>query len=417
MPLDIAFSAVFDGTELAPYWPYIKTYGPYVGATYLAKRFFGGARNSWEREMHGRVVMITGGTSGVGAAVAEELARRGAQLIFLVRSISDSWLVESIADLRERTGNQLIYAEEVDLGSLYSVRKFATRWLDNTPPRRLDTIVCCANVMQPPFKQKVLTSDGVESQWAVNYLGHYHLLTLLAPAFRAQPADRDVRIILANCSTYVLGDLDLDDLEWKTRQYPSIRPWRVFATSKLALYLFAREFQRSFDTYKRPDGLPSHNIHVMLANPGFVRTSSSRNFISLGSIWGLLLYLIMWPFWWLILKSSNQGAQTLLHALSCPDGAIGEGVKVYNECAELKTQSPLKIANDDEVAAELFARTKKQIEVVERAAALLRNQDKESRESTEPDNSKESFAKAGTKKAANKANSDKSRKRKQTKKT
>ncbi|KAK9433156.1 hypothetical protein V1505DRAFT_363369 [Lipomyces doorenjongii] len=381
MPIDIAWTAISQGPNAIPFWPYIKSYAPWFVVIYFLRRFFSGTQNTWERDMHGRVVMVTGGTSGIGAAAVQDLAKRGAQIILLVKSLSDEWLVEYIADLRESSGNNLIYAEEVDLSSLYSIRLFATKWLDNSPARRLDMVICCAGLLQPPFKQRMLTADGIEAHWGINYVGHYHLLTLLSPSFRVQPPDRDVRIILSGCSTYVLADFDITDSEFKNRGYPSSKPWRSFGSAKLALLIFLRQFQRRLDEYKRPDG-NANNVRVFIANPGFVRTASSRNFISLGSLWGLLVYLIMWPIWWLVLKSPVQGAQTILHVAMSPECAHGQGEKVYNECREVTRKSPRKEVEDEELGKKLWDITAKQIEESERRGAAQRKMDAESQKAT-----------------------------------
>lgn len=103
--------------------------------------------------MHGKVVIVTGGTSGIGAAVVRDLAQRGAQIVLLTHQPpSDMFIVDYIEDLREETGNTMIYAEQVDLSSLYSIRQFATKWIDNAPPRRLDMIVLCAATLTPPWE-------------------------------------------------------------------------------------------------------------------------------------------------------------------------------------------------------------------------------------------------------------------------
>ncbi|KAK9368330.1 hypothetical protein V1509DRAFT_623770 [Lipomyces kononenkoae] len=401
MPLDIAWTAITKGPDTIPFWPYIKTYGPWVGVIYVLKRFFSGAKNTWERDMHGRVVMVTGGTTGIGEAVVEDLAKRGAHIILLVRSLSDGWLVEYIADLRKNSNNDLIYAEEVDLSSLHSIRVFATKWLDNSPPRRLDMVICCAGLLRPTFQPRMVTADGIEAHWGINYVGHYHLLTLLSPSFRVQPPDRDVRIILTGCSTYVLADFDITDPEFKERGYPSSRPWHSFGSAKLALLMFMKQFQRTLDEYKRPDG-NENNVRLFMANPGFVRTATTRNFLSFGSLWGLLVYLIMWPIWWLILKSPIQGAQTTLHLAMSPECAHGQGAKIYNECREVTQKSPRKEVEDEELGKNLWDITAKQIEEAERVGAKLRKKNAESQNALNVEKNAASATSAAPKKKTTK---------------
>ena len=57
------------------------------------------------------------------------------------------------------------------------------------------------------------------------YLAHFHLLTLLGPSLRVQPPDRDVRVLIATCSSQNLGDVDLD-LLWSDKRYPATQPWK-----------------------------------------------------------------------------------------------------------------------------------------------------------------------------------------------
>lgn len=136
------------------------------------------------------------------------LAHRGAQIVLLVRQpLSDPFLVDYIEDLRSQTNNELITAENVDLEDLHSIRQFATKWVDNAPPRRLDTVVLCASTMTPPGGKATATEDGLESTWGLNYLANFHLLSILSPALRAQPPDRDVRIIFSTCAAYMGGKL------------------------------------------------------------------------------------------------------------------------------------------------------------------------------------------------------------------
>ena len=113
MPIDIILTVLYDGTDSIPGWEYLKTYVP-VALTFGAiKYYFSGASNTWERDLHGKVYILTGATTGMGAQVAYELATRGAQLVLLVRSTEDIWVVDYVEDLRNKTNNVLIYAEAV----------------------------------------------------------------------------------------------------------------------------------------------------------------------------------------------------------------------------------------------------------------------------------------------------------------
>ncbi|KAG5513860.1 hypothetical protein PMAC_000482 [Pneumocystis sp. 'macacae'] len=312
----------------------------------------------------------SGGTSGIGAEVTKELAKRGAHIILLVRSRSDSWTIDYVNDLRVRTNNQMIYAETCNLSSLYSIRQFATKWINNVPPRRLDMVICCAGVMLPPFKPKFVTDDGVELHWGINYLAHFHLLNLISPALRSQPPGRDVRILITICSIYMLGDLDLTDLEFYRRGYPSSSPWKCFGASKIALMNFAMEFQTRLSNHKRLDEFPN-NVRCYVVDPGFVRSHMTLRFLSFGSLWGLLLYIFMWPFWYIVLKSCKQGAQSLLYCLMSSECGTGQGGKLIVKCS-LRDIRMKEYINSD-VSSRLWKITETYIMDIEKREAMKRS--------------------------------------------
>ncbi|KAG7880576.1 hypothetical protein KL937_002138 [Ogataea polymorpha] len=376
MPLNILGTILLEGTDKVPGWDYAKKYGPLLLTAGLTKFYFGGSTNTWERDLHGKVYLVTGGTSGIGASLVRELANRGAQLVLLSSQLNEdgsggAWITDYIDDLRNDTGNQLIYAEHCDLSSLYSIRKFATTWLDQSPPRRLDGILCLAAEAAPIGKVRESSIDGVERQMAINYLGHFHLLTLLEPSLKVQLADRDVRILLASCMSQSIGEIDLNDLLWDERKYPANQPWKVYGTSKLMLSMFAKEYQRRLDSFQRKDGEPN-NTKINVVNPGLVRTPSMRRILSMGSIWGLLLYLILYPFWWFVLKSGEQGMQSFLFALNSPEFLKLHGGNYIKECSIVKKEQRSEL-NNKELQAALFDKTKKVVEILEKRSAIERN--------------------------------------------
>ncbi|ODV78774.1 NAD(P)-binding protein [Suhomyces tanzawaensis NRRL Y-17324] len=375
MPVDFLTKVLYEGTDVIPAWEALKTYGPVVLTLAGLKYYFRGATNTWERDLHGKVFMITGGTSGVGATVAYELASKGAQVILLVRSTEDAWTVDFVEDMREKTDNFMIYAEQCDLASLWSIRQFATKWLDNQPPRRLDGVICCAADLTPRGKPRQVTQDGIETQLGTNYFGHFHLLTLLSPSLRVQPPDRDVRVVLASCSSHLLGDVNLADLAWE-KDYPINQPWKVYGTSKLLLGLFAKEFQKQLVNYERKDKAPC-NVRINLVNPGLMRTPSTRRFFSMGSILGLILYVLLWPVWFIFLKSTSGGSQPLLFAVMAPVLAKMDGGKMIQEC---KIATKLrKEYDDEELQQKVFEETERLIEKWEKQSAIERNKNKKTK--------------------------------------
>ncbi|KAK3323920.1 hypothetical protein B0T19DRAFT_427279 [Cercophora scortea] len=277
--------------------------------------------------------------------------------------------------MRERSENDLIYAETVDLSSLHSIRLFATKWVDNAPPRRLDSIILCAATLTPPGAPRTQTAEGIETTWMVNYLANFHLLAILSPAIRAQPFDRDVRIIIPTCSAYISSpplDAVIKDSEWS--------PSRAYARSKLALMVFAKAFQKHLDAYKRPDEMPM-NARVVLVDPGFTRTPGSRRWLSRGSLWGIVVYLVLYVFAWIFMKSAEMGAQSILFAVM--DGGLLRipGGQMIKEC--MRVDLARKDVTDEAVAKTLWESSDKLIEKTEKEQAEKRAKAKKEEEERE----------------------------------
>lgn len=258
----------------------------------------------------------------------------------------------------------MIYAEQVNLGSLHSIREFATRWVDNAPPRRLDMIILCADTLQPRFGAPQRTDDGVDAVWGINYLANFHLLSILDPAIKAQPPDRDVRVVFTTCSSYVGGDFK----NFKEGSDP-LPSGRKYETSKLASMVFAQTFQRHLDQYKRPDKQPN-NARVIMIDPGFTRTPGMRRWLTAGSLWGLILYWVTYPLWWLVLKSPSQGSQGLLMAAMDADLGQGSGGRFLKECRDVPFSKPE--IRDSKIQEKLWKFSQAQIEQLEKDSAIWR---------------------------------------------
>jgi hypothetical protein len=100
--------------------------------------------------------------------------------------------------------------------------------------------------------------------------------------------------------------------------------------------IFAQSFQKHLSSYKRPDKQPM-TAKVLLVDPGLCRTPGTRRWLTGGSLWGLLIYLLTWPFWWLVLKSPQQGAQSFLYAAMEARFGRGEiGGWYIKECREVE---------------------------------------------------------------------------------
>jgi len=232
-----------------------------------------------------------------------------------------------------------------------------------------------------------MTQDSLDSTWGVNYIANFHLLSILSPALRAQPPDRDVRIIIGTCSSYMGGQLPESTMPVKPTKKGKISeaqvipstPGSVYATSKLALMTFAVAFQKHLSAWKRPDNKPM-NTRVILVDPGWTRTPGMRRFLSLGSLWGLSLYLFMWPIWWLFLKSADQGAQTFLYAAMEAQYGRGEGGLLLKECRKYGIMRGEVV--DEDVQKKLWEVSEQTIEKLEKESAKRRAAEKKTEAKT-----------------------------------
>jgi len=138
-------------------------------------------------DLVGKLALVTGASSGLGAESARALAARGAAVVVTARDVGKAEKVA--AGIRETTGNAGVSVMELHLEVPSSVRAFAKDFLARH--RALHLLIGNAGVMACPLER---TAEGYELQFATNHLGHYLLGTLLAPALRAGAPARVVSV-------------------------------------------------------------------------------------------------------------------------------------------------------------------------------------------------------------------------------
>lgn len=130
-----------------------------------------------------RVVVMTGGTSGIGAIAVERLARQPGTLVLVGARGSGRAVPDGVEVI------------PLDLASLHSVREFADTVLQRLGGRLIDALVLNAGMQRTDAKQ--VSADGYELTFAVNHLAHYLLARLLHP----QVADGG-RIVITTSETH-----------------------------------------------------------------------------------------------------------------------------------------------------------------------------------------------------------------------
>lgn len=238
----------------------------------------------------GRTAIVTGANSGLGAAIARELARAGAAVVMAVRNLEKG--ERSADEIRDRVPAATLELRRLDLADLASVRAFAS---ETSGP--VDLLIDNAGVMAPPRRE---TKDGFESQIGSNHLGHFALTGLLLPRLLATPAPRVVA--QSSGAHRIPGGIRFDDLQWE-RGYNN---WRAYGQSKLANLMFAFELQRRAVA-------AGSALRAMAAHPGYART----NLQFAGPPWyEQLVMRITNP---LLGQSADMGALPALYAATVPD--------------------------------------------------------------------------------------------------
>lgn len=245
----------------------------------------------------GRVIIVTGGGSGIGLEAAKSLASKGAEVILAVRTVEKG---DRAADVIRKTSPEAnVSVMHLDLGDLSLVKQFSDQF--KTRYNRLDILINNAGVMVPPNKK---TKEGYELQFGTNHLGHFTLTGLLMPVLLQTP---DSRIVTVSSIAARKGWIDFENLDASEGYSPMI----FYRQSKLANLLFAVELQHRLNR----EG--SKTISVA-CHPGI----SSTNLVSRGSgrKAGWLLRKLMN----LVLQSAEMGALPTLFAATYPDLRGGE---------------------------------------------------------------------------------------------
>ncbi len=218
-------------------------------------------QQKWDSEnisdQKGKVVVVTGSSSGLGYETAKVLANKHATVIVAVRNeLKGNAAVEKI---KVENPNADIQVMLVDLANLESVHKFAENFKKKF--EKLDLLINNAGVMTPPYTK---TKDGFELQFGTNHLGHFALTGLLIDWITKTP---NSRIVNVSSNAHKIGKLNFDDLNWETRRYKKLRS---YADSKLANLFFTNELQKRLDSQ-------SSGVIVASAHPGGAASELSRH--------------------------------------------------------------------------------------------------------------------------------------------
>jgi len=250
-------------------------------------------------ELHGKVILVTGATDGLGRALAAELARAGATVLVHGRDpgrIADTIkeVTAAAAEAGEPAAGDRVRGYQADLSSLAGVRELAGQVIAAEP--RLDVLVNNAGIGGdvPGGGARQESADGYELRFAVNYLATYALTQLLLPLLRASAPSRIVNVASIGQQAIDFSDVML------TKDYNGMRAYRQ---SKLAQVLYTFDLAAELD----PDGVAVNALHPATFMPTKIVSSP--------------------------ISTIAQGVEATMRLIAAPDAETGTG-RFYNSLDE-----------------------------------------------------------------------------------
>jgi NAD(P)-dependent dehydrogenase (short-subunit alcohol dehydrogenase family) len=264
--------------------------------------------------MQGKVVVLTGGTSGIGLVAAQRLAAMGARLVLIARDRERANTVIS----RLGPGHSVYYA---DLSLIAEMKRVAREI--SAAEHKIDVLINNAGAL---FSARRVTPDGLERTFALNHMAYFVVSLGLAAQLQAAGS---ARVINTSSDAHEGKQLEFDDLQ-SERGYSG---FNVYGRSKLCNILFTRELVRRWSG----TGVTANSLH-----PGFVATrfgdqsgGAMSAFIRIGKLFAL---------------SPEKGAETIVYLASSDEVAGATGAYFY----KCRQKQPSSQAQDDKSATRLW---------------------------------------------------------------
>ncbi|WP_316859367.1 oxidoreductase [uncultured Cohaesibacter sp.] len=201
-------------------------------------------------DLTGKLFVITGGNSGIGAEAARVLGERGADLILACRSPQKA---ETARARLAKTIRGKVDLVTLDLSDLASIRDAAA--LVRTLAPKIDGLINNAGIMQTP---EMKTRDGFELQFGTNHLGHFLWTSLLIDLVEAASG----RVVQISSIAHRVGRINFGDLMFRSGYTPT----KAYGQSKLANLMFALELDRRLAEAGSP-------ASAIACHPGYSNTN------------------------------------------------------------------------------------------------------------------------------------------------
>lgn len=199
-----------------------------------------------------RTCLITGGNAGIGRAAARQLARAGHAVILGCRSLARG--EAAAAEIRSELPSARVSVLEIDMSLQRSISDAAER-LDE-----VDVVIHNAAYFDVSVDRRTVTSEGIETTWATNYLGPLTLTERLLPKLRDSPSSRVVAVTSKGLVMHPRIAVDLEDPEYERRSFSVARAYYQSKLAHLAWMLDLADRLR--DTSVRVHGVRVTNVKL-----------------------------------------------------------------------------------------------------------------------------------------------------------
>ena len=275
--------------------------------------------------MKGKIVLVTGSSSGIGLQTAKEIAQMGAEVILAARS--EDKLKDAVATIKAATGNEKLRYYTVDFSSQKSIRALADKIKKDYT--KIDVLLNNAGGVFSDFK---LSEDGLEMTIATNHFAYFLLTNLLLDLLKKADS---ARIVNVASDSHYRGKIDYESFK-KDNGYFVLK---AYEQSKLANVLFTAELA---------ERLKGTRITANSLHPGsMVRTGIGDKDMPWYAkmVWSLASKIAG--------MSIEDGAKTSVY-LATSSAVNGVTGRYFNKC---KVQEESKLAKDKQLAQQLWMKS------------------------------------------------------------
>lgn len=275
-------------------------------------------KNNTSKIMKGKICMITGANSGIGKATAKGLVKLGATVVMVCRNKERG--DKALNEIKKVSNNTNVDLMLADLSSPKQIHQLVSKFKKKY--QRLDVLINNAGVN---LSKRILTEDGIETTFAVNYLATFLLSNLLFDVLKASSPSRIVNV----ASSVQARSFDFEYLQ-NEKHY---RQLKSYSQSKLAVIIFTYDFAKKIE---------GSGVTVNCLHPGYVKTNMVRNYRK--------FVKYFFPFIGLFMSTPKRGAKASIYLASSPELEGINGV-YYKKRKEGKS---VKASFNEELAKQLW---------------------------------------------------------------